>query len=151
MWLNMSILFFLSLVFFSCISRPYCSVGAAFQCICLCLKQFFCNVSKGDEEPFYCKVKVLLELHKSLLLTVRQNYTVLSCLGFFRYLSDIMSMSHNMISNWKMLKEKTDERTISIFKKSFMYTQMYKNVKQRVPVRNMFKYVAIIIFLKWCH
>lgn len=46
-----------------------------------------------------------------------------------------------------MLKEKADERTISRFKKTYTYTQMYKNVKQCVPVRNVFKYVVIIILL----
>lgn len=42
-----------------------------------------------------------------------------------------------------------DEGAIFIFKNSYMYTQMYKNVKH-APVLNMFKYVAITIILKWC-
>jgi len=33
-------------------------------------------------------------------------------------------------------------------KKGYTYTQMYKNVKHRVPMLNMFKYVVIIIILK---
>lgn len=58
-----------------------------------------------------------------------------------------MGPSHNIISKLKMLNQKMDEGTISIFKNSYMYTQTYKNVNH-VPMLNMFKNVVIIIILK---
>lgn len=59
-----------------------------------------------------------------------------------------MRMSHNNNSKWKILKEKLDKNTISIFKNICVYTQMYTSVKLSVLVLNTFKYVIIVIILK---
>lgn len=59
-----------------------------------------------------------------------------------------MRMSHNNNSKWKILKEKLDRNTISIFKNICMYTQMYTNVRLSVLVQNTFKYVIIVMILK---
>lgn len=59
-----------------------------------------------------------------------------------------MRMSHNNNSKWKILKEKLDKNTISIFKNICVYTQTYTSVKLSVLVLNTFKYVIIVIILK---
>lgn len=48
-----------------------------------------------------------------------------------------------------MWKEKLDENTISILKNICMHNQMYTNVKLSVLVLNTFKYMVIVMILKW--
>lgn len=106
---------------------------------------FLYSINNGDERPFFLlQGKNSFEHHKPLLLTVQNN-----CFFFFsKYLFNIMRMSHNNNSKWKILKEKLDKNTISIFKNICVYTQTYTSVKLSVLVLNTFKYVIIVIILK---